>query len=119
MKQNQCDIFHLQEANIDEERFSSCDFIKSSYIILENNSLNKYGTASLVKSDLEINDIKHDMEGRVLLFDVGDITVGNIYLPSGTDGISRAKREKQAGAELCQAQGKLRHVGLKSYLYFL
>ena len=94
MKQNQCDILHLQEANIDEESFSSCDFIKSSYIILENNSLNKYGTASLVKSDLEINNIKHDMEGRVLLFDVGDITVGNIYLPSGTDGISRAKREK-------------------------
>ena len=94
MKQNQCDILHLQEANIEEETFSSCDFIKSSYIILENNSLNKYGTASLVKSDLQISNIKHDLEGRVLLFDVGDITVGNIYLPSGTDGVSRAKREK-------------------------
>ena len=58
LKYNQCDIINLQEANIDFERFSTCDFIQSSYKILENNSTNKYGTASLVKSDLQTKNLR-------------------------------------------------------------
>ena len=37
MKYNMCDILHLQEVNIVEESFSSCELIKSSYNIIENN----------------------------------------------------------------------------------
>ena len=94
MKQNHCDILHLQEANIDDETFTSCEFIKSSYNLVQNNSLNKYGTASLVKSDLQYSNVKCDSEGRAIIFDVGDLTLGNVYLPSGTDGPARAGRER-------------------------
>ena len=93
-KYNNCDILHLQEANIEEETFSSCNLLKSSYNIVENNSTNKYGTASLVKTGLQIENIRCDLEGRVIIFDIGEITVGNIYLHSGTDAKSRAGREK-------------------------
>ena len=93
-KHNNCDIVHLQEANIEEETFSSCNFIQSSYNIIENNSTNKYGTASLVKTDLQIENIRCDSEGRVIVFDLGEMTFGNIYLHSGTDSRSRTGREK-------------------------
>ena len=91
---NQCDILHLQEANIEDETFSSCSFLQSSINIVENNATNKYGTASLVKTDLKIDNIRCDSEGRVIVFDLGDLTLGNIYLQSGTDAKSRAAREK-------------------------
>ena len=92
-KFNNCDILHLQEAHLDSESFSTCDFIQSSYNIIENNSTNKYGTASLVKSELTIENIRTDLEGRVILFDIGDMTFGNFYLHSGTDARSRTNRE--------------------------
>ena len=92
-KSNNCDIIHLQEANIDPETFSTCDFIQSNYNLIENNSTNKYGTASLVKSELTFENIQTDLEGRVIIFDIGDMTFGNLYLHSGTDARSRASRE--------------------------
>ena len=94
LKQNNCDILHLQEANIDDESFSTCDYIQNSYNILENNSTTKYGTASLVKSDLQDENLRCDSEGRAIFFDIGELTFGNIYLHSGTDARSRAGREK-------------------------
>ena len=93
-RNNHCDIFHLQEANILDETFSSCNLIQSSFNIIENNATNKYGTASLVKTDLNIDNIRFDSEGRVIIFDIGELTIGNIYLQSGTDAKSRASREK-------------------------
>ena len=88
------DILHLQETNILEDTFSNCNLINSSYNILSNNSPTKYGTASLIKSDLEAENLVCDAEGRVLIFDIGNITFGNLYLPSGTDAKSRASREQ-------------------------
>ena len=88
-----CDIMNLQEAHIEPESFTSCDFIQSSYNIIENNSLNKYGTASLVKSNLTFENVRNDTEGRVILFDIGGLSLGNVYLPSGTDARSRSDRE--------------------------
>ena len=73
-KYNQYDVLHLQEANIDEETFSSCNFIENSYNIIENNAINKYGTASLVKSDLIVENIRCDSEGRLIIFDIGNLT---------------------------------------------
>ena len=92
-KFNNCDIIHLQEAHLDSETFSTCDFIMKTYNIIENNSVNKYGTASLVKSELTVENIRTDLEGRLIIFDIGDMTFGNIYLHSGTDARSRANRE--------------------------
>ena len=94
IRYNKCDIINLQEINIDDESFSSCDFINSSYNIISNNSVNKYGTASLVKAELSVENIRNDSEGRVQVYDVGDLTFSNIYLHSGTDGKSRNGRDK-------------------------
>ena len=91
---NNCDIIHLQEAHIVSETFSTCDFIQSTYNIIENNSTNKYGTASLIKSCLSFENVRTDSEGRVIIFDVGDMTFGNFYLHSGTDASSRSGRER-------------------------
>ena len=38
--------------------------------------------------------------GRIIIFNIGDITFGNVYLPSGTDGASRASREAFCGETL-------------------
>ena len=79
LKQYKCDILHLQEINIEDETFSNCHIISSNYNILQNNSINKYGTASLVKNDLEVENIRCDTEGRALVFDVNDMTFANMY----------------------------------------
>ena len=39
LKQQNCDILHLQETNIEPETFSTCSFIFNNYEILQNNSL--------------------------------------------------------------------------------
>ena len=92
-KYNNCDIINLQEAHIESETFSTCNFIQSTFNIIDNNSRNKFGTASLVKSGLNFENVRNDLEGRALFFDIGDMTFGNLYLPSGTDARSRSKRE--------------------------
>ena len=48
----------------------------------------------MVKSDFLVENIRCDSQGRVLIFDVGQMTFANLYLNSGTDSIARAGREK-------------------------
>ena len=60
VKQHMFDILHLQEAQILEDSFDSCDYITSNYSILSNNARNPYGTASLVAISLEPRNIKLD-----------------------------------------------------------
>ena len=91
---NDIDILHLQEINIVDDTFRNCNFINSSYNILHNNSHTKYGTASLIKSDLEADNLVLDTDGRVFIFDIVNLTFGILYLPSGTDSKSRARREQ-------------------------
>ena len=93
IRRNKIDILHLQESNVVEDSFIDCKLISSSYNLIVNNSQNKFGTASVVKNDFEVKNIGMDTEGRVIIFEVGGITCGNLYLPSGSDGQSRAKRE--------------------------
>ena len=69
---NRIDILHLQESHIEDNTFVDCNFISANYDIIANNSLNKFGTASLVKSDLEVKNVNMDQEGRVIIFDVGE-----------------------------------------------
>ena len=93
IKYNKIDILHLQESNIDPETFSSCNFVSSSFNIIANNSENKYGTATILRSDLNFDNVKCDTAGRAIVFDIGCTTFGNFYAQSGTDGQSRARRE--------------------------
>merc|ERR1712030_190934 len=57
------------------------------------NAGNKYGTASLVKNDLPVENVMCDTAGRVIIFEISKVNFGNLYLPSGTDGVSRSNRE--------------------------
>ena len=93
LRNNNLDILHLQEANIEDDTFSECYLISSSYNIIVNNSQNKYGTASLVKTEFDVENLAMDKEGRVIIFEVGGVTCGNLYIHSGTDAASRSKRE--------------------------
>ena len=93
LKTNNIDIASCQEINIVKETFQDCDFINSSYNIISNNASNKYGTCCLVSNNLQSENIKFDTNGRVIVFDIGNITFGNVYLPSGNDQSSRNSRE--------------------------
>ena len=41
-KFNKCDIVNMQEVHIDDDSFTSCDFINSNYNILSNNGILAY-----------------------------------------------------------------------------
>ena len=68
---NKFDVVHLQEVFINDDSFSTCDFLSTNYNILPNNGPNKYSTASLVKSELTVDNVWYDTAGRVILFNVG------------------------------------------------
>ena len=97
LQNHEIDILHLQESRIEDDTFTECNFISSSYSVIQNNSHNQYGTASLVRNSLFPEDIILHQSGRIIIFNVGNITFGNVYLPSGTDGPSRASRENFCG----------------------
>ena len=97
LKYNNIDILHLQEIFIEAESFSKCSFVSSAFNIIPNNCENRYGTATLIRSDLEFENVKCDTAGRAIVFDIGDATFGNIYAQSGTDGHSRSSRENFCG----------------------
>ena len=94
IKFNKIDIAHLQETEICDKTFSTCNFISSSFNVHINNAANKYGTSSLVKSVYSVENVRCDTSGRALVFDMGELTFGNLYGHSGTDAQSRASREK-------------------------
>ena len=94
LKKYNIDILHCQEINIEENSFSQCNYVAANFNIYSNNAINKYGTASFVKNDFKVENIKMDTEGRAILFDINKITFGNVYLHSGTDAVSRGNRER-------------------------
>ena len=91
LKSYSIDILNIQESNILEETFTNCDLINSSYQIITNNASNKYGTTSLVSNCLQTNNIKNDSQGRVIVFDIGNVTFSNIYLPCGNDSVMKSR----------------------------
>ena len=48
-RRNSINVLHCQEINIDEESFNQCSYLNSNYTILQNNALNRYGTATIVR----------------------------------------------------------------------
>ena len=88
------DIVGLQETNIDEDTFSECNYIYKNYFPIYNNNKSGYGTCMLVKKEFTISNIVKDSDGRVICLDIDDqLTIVNIYLPSGTDQKSKIERE--------------------------
>ena len=93
LQSNKIDILNCQEINIKEDDFSQNSFVTSSYEIISNNALNKYGTCCFISSDFTAENIKMDTGGRVIKFDLENITFCNIYLPSGNSANARSSRE--------------------------
>ena len=84
----------MHEINISEDSFSNCYTISSFYNLLSKNSPTKYGTASLVRSDLIPENILLDSNGRAIVFNMINLTMANLYLPFGNDSTCRSSREK-------------------------
>ena len=97
IKYNKIDVLQMQEINIDDETFSECEYLSNNFNLISNNSETKYGTASLVRSDIEYRNVRCDTSGRAIVFEIGCVTFGNFYAHSGTDGNSRANREAFCG----------------------
>ena len=74
----------------------------SNYYILSNNAINKYGTATIIKNCFTAENIKMDTGGRAIFFDIENLTFGNVYLQSGTDGNSRGSREQYCSETIPQ-----------------
>ena len=68
------DIILLQEVHFMCDTLDNQNFITNSYQVIHNNALNGYGTAALVRFDLHPTQIRKDDEGRVLCFEVADLT---------------------------------------------
>ena len=111
IKYNKIDIAHIQETEICDTTFSTCNFISSSFNLNSNNAANKYGTSSLVKSIYSVENIKCDTAGRALVFDIGGLTFGNLYGHSGTDERSRAYRENFYAEVVPQLLTSRKHDG--------
>ena len=88
------DVLNCQEINIENDSFQICNSICSSYQIIPNNASNKYGTCCFVANHLPVKNLKYDTNGRIIIFDIGKTTFGNVYLPSGNDPTMRHKREE-------------------------
>ena len=58
--------------------------------------MNKYGTASLIRNEFILENINTDTGGRMIAFDIGNITFCNLYLPAGNDPVMRSSRENFA-----------------------
>ena len=100
VKTHHIDILLCQETSLDQDSFNVCEFILTNFTKIINNAHNEFGTSCLVKNSFLIEDIYKDSEGRIIMFNVGDITFVNVYLPSGTDAVSRNKREKMLASTL-------------------
>ena len=106
------DILNCQEINIVQDSFEQCDFLNSSFNIITNNARNKYGTCSFVSNSLQVDNIKLDTEGRVIVFDIGNISFSNVYLPSGNDPIMRNNRENYVAEVIPQLLINCKDSGL-------
>ena len=97
VKNYSIDILHCQEINILSDSFENCEFLNSSYEIISNNASNKYGTCSFISNCFQQpQNIKLDSNGRVIVFDIEEITFSNVYMPSGNDPLMRGSRENYA-----------------------
>ena len=107
---NKVDILLCQEININEESFKQCRYISSNYTILQKNAVNKFGTATKVSNIFTPENVKMITSGQA--FRIENFTVGNVYLHSGTDGISRAAREQFSAETLPQLMINVKENGI-------
>ena len=64
-----------------------------------------------MKNEYSIENIKVDTSGRIIVFDIENITFGNFYLPSGTDGLLRSSRENYFSETIPQLLNNTKDAG--------
>ena len=74
---------HLQETNITEASFHYCPFINQNYNMIFQNNSSGFGVCSLVHKKLKISNEMIHPDGRLIMFDIGQVTHINLYLHSG------------------------------------
>ena len=100
IKTHKLDIALLQEAHLDDDTFKKCSYLYNNYNFISNNAPSHYGTACIVKSDLEVTGIRKDELGRAITFQVCGIKVANAYLHSGSSAAARSGRESYCSSVL-------------------
>ena len=58
IKHHRLDILHLQEVDVHDDAFECCPVISSCFTIIPNNSPTQYGTASLVKNEIVVENVQ-------------------------------------------------------------
>ena len=51
---------------------------------------------------MQPENIKFDTNGRIIVFNLGNMTFGNVYLPSGNDPVMRNSRENNSAEVIPQ-----------------
>ena len=54
------------------------------------------------KSNFIPSEVLFDTKGRAIVFDIGNITLANLYLPFGSDALSKAERQEYFAATIPQ-----------------
>ena len=75
----------MQETEINEGSFEFCPFISNNFQIIAQNSETGYGVCSLVHKKFTTENVFLHPSGRIIAFDIGPLTLINVYLPSGSD----------------------------------
>ena len=97
VKEYNVDILHMQETQIDESAFENNPFIANNFNIIFNNSETGYGVCSLIHRKFSTKDELLHPSGRIIAFNIGDLTMTNIYLPSGAERTAKNLREDLCG----------------------
>ena len=87
----------MQETQIDESAFENNPFIANNFNIIFNNSETGYGVCSLINRKFSTKDELLHPSGRIIAFNIGDLTMTNIYLPSGAERTAKNLREDLCG----------------------
>ena len=87
----------MQETQIDESAFENNPFIANNFNIIFNNSETGYGVCSLINRKFSTKDVILHPSGRIIAFNIGDLTMTNIYLPSGAERTAKNLREDLCG----------------------
>ena len=85
IKQYKIDILNLQETNLNDDSFEKNDFLSQNYQFIYNNAPNGFGTAVILKNDINFSNMKIDTKGKMICYDLDDqqITGANIYMQCG------------------------------------
>ena len=89
---NRLDIVCLQETDIQDYTFSGCSILNRFNPIINNNK-SGYGTCTLLRKNINYENVVKDSEGRLISIDIDNMSIVNIYLHSGTDQVSKNERE--------------------------